>query len=117
MKKLVLLVDDEEIIRMTSGEILVELGFEVLTAGTGEEAILLFKSKCSEIAIAILDMTLPDMSGIELYNEIKKIPSSARFLMTSGYRQDMTGMGNEIVFIQKPYTITELNNKLNDLIG
>lgn len=116
MNKTVLLVDDEEIIRMTTGEILSELGFDVITAETGQQAIEIFKSRNPEIALVILDMTLPDITGLEVFNEMKKIPSSVKFLLTSGYRQDMTGLGADAQFIQKPYTISELNKKLDDMI-
>ncbi len=117
MKKLILLVDDEEIIRLTSGEILEELGFAVIAAGTGNEGLEIFKAKHNEISVVIIDMTLPDISGTELFTEMKKILSDVKFLLTSGYRQDMTGSGSEVMFIQKPYTISELSLKLNELIG
>jgi len=117
MKKLVLLIDDEKIIRMTSGEILEELGFEVITAGTGSEALDIFKSKQDQISVVILDMTLPDITGVELFNQMKKLPSDIKYLFTSGYRQDMINAGKNVAFIQKPYTIQELNSKLNELIG
>ncbi len=117
MKKLVLLVDDEEIIRLTSGEILEELGFEVIVAATGNEGLDLFKANCEKISAVILDMTLPDISGTDLYAEMKKITSKAKFLLTSGYKQDMTGSGREVMFIQKPYTISELSSRLDELIG
>jgi len=116
MKKLILLVDDEEIIRLTSGEILEELGYDVLTAATGSEGLNIFKTKYMEISLIILDMTLPDISGIELFNEMKKVNSEKKFLFTSGYRQDMTNSGSGVAFIQKPYTILELRDKVSDLL-
>lgn len=117
MKKLVLLVDDEEIIRLTSGEILEELGFDVITAATGNEAIEIYRNKFSDISLVIIDMTLPDISGMELFNSLKKINSENKFLFTSGYRQDMVNPDSEITFIQKPYTISELSERLNKLLG
>jgi len=117
MKKLVLLVDDEEIIRLTSGEILEELGFDVIAAATGNEGLTMFKAKNAEISLVLIDMTLPDMSGFELYEELKKISSDSKYLLTSGYRKDMSGAGKEVQFIQKPYTISELSNKLKELLG
>jgi len=116
MKKLVLLVDDEEIIRLTSGEIFEELGFDVITAATGNEALEIFKTRMDDITLVFLDMSLPDFSGIELYNLMKKISNKTKFLLTSGYRQDMTGADSNAVFIQKPYTITELTGRLNQLV-
>lgn len=117
MKRLVLLVDDEEIIRLTSGEILDELGFDVIAAATGSEGLAVFRERNSEISLVFIDMTLPDMSGMELFEEMKKISPETKFLLTSGYRQDMTGAGDEAAFIQKPYTISELNIRLTELLG
>lgn len=117
MKKTVLLVDDEEIIRLTSGEIMEELGYSVIVAGSGNEALEIFKVRYKELTFVFLDMTLPDYSGMDLLHEMKKISSNIKFLLTSGYRVDMTGAGNETMFIQKPYTISELNKKLNELIS
>ena len=116
MEKLVLLIDDEDIIRLTTGEILEELGFEVITASSGNEALDILKAGKENISLIILDMTLPDYSGIELFNEIKKITGDVKFLLTSGYRQDMTGAASELTFIQKPYTISELSDSINKLI-
>ncbi len=117
MKKLVLLVDDEKIIRMTSGEILEELGYEVITAGTGKEGFEVFHQRKNDISIVILDMTLPDINGSEVFKQMRELSSGAKFLLTSGYRQDMVDTGKDVMFIQKPYTIKELNDRLNELIG
>jgi DNA-binding response OmpR family regulator len=117
MKKLVLLIDDEDIIRMTSGEILEELGLDVITAATGNEGLEVFKSKSSDISLVILDLTLPDMPGMEVFNEMRKTPSGVKYLLTSGYSQDMAEIGKDASFIQKPYTMTELNKRLVDLLG
>jgi DNA-binding response OmpR family regulator len=117
MKKLVLLVDDEEIIRMTTGEILEELGFDVIRAGTGFEGLDVYKADNSKIDLVILDMTLPDMTGVELFSEMKKISKDAKFLLTSGYRHDMSGADDDAMFIQKPYTMTDLDNRLKEIFS
>jgi DNA-binding NtrC family response regulator len=117
MRKLVLLVDDEEIIRMTTGEILEELGFDVISAGTGSEGLDVYKENYSKIALVILDMTLPDITGVELFNEMKKISKNVKFLLTSGYRQDMSGAGGDVSFIQKPYTMSDLDNRLKEILS
>ena len=117
MKKLVLLVDDEEIIRMTTGEILQELGFDVISAGTGYEGLDAYKENHSKIALVILDMTLPDITGVELFAEMKKISKDVKFLLTSGYSHDMTGADNDAMFIQKPYTMTDLDKRLKEIFS
>ena len=115
MKKLVLLIDDEEIIRITSGEIITELGFDVITASNGSEGLDTFKKRYSDISLTILDLTLPDRPGIEIFHEIMNIDSDAKVMLTSGFTHELVERDN-VVFIQKPYTISDLNKKLNELI-
>ncbi|PKL16871.1 MAG: hypothetical protein CVV49_14030 [Spirochaetae bacterium HGW-Spirochaetae-5] len=117
MKRLVLLIDDEEIIRMTTGEILEELGFDVISAGTGLEGLDVYKSDHSRIDLVILDMTLPDITGVELFAEMKKISNDVKILLTSGYRHDMSGADDDAMFIQKPYTMTDLDNRLKEIFS
>ena len=115
MKKLILLIDDEEIIRITSGEIMAELGFDVITAGSGSEALDIYKKRYRDISLVILDLTLPDRPGIEIFHELVNIDPDAKVMLTSGFTQESLDRDN-VVFIQKPYTISDLNNKLNELI-
>lgn len=117
MKKLVLLVDDEEIIRITTGEILEELGYDVIGAGTGLEGLEIYKAENSKISLVILDLTLPDITGNELLVKMKEINSEIKFLLTSGYSHDMSGAGVDTAFIQKPYTISDLNNRLSEFFN
>ncbi len=117
MKKLVLLIDDEEIIRMTTGEILEELGFDVISAGTGFDGLDLYRADYARIALVILDMTLPDITGVELFAEMKKINKDVKFLLTSGYRRDMSGADKDAMFIQKPYTMTDLDKRLKEIFS
>jgi len=117
MKKTILLVDDELIIRLTSGEILEELGFDVVIASAGTEALEMFSGMYNDISLVMLDMTLPDISGIEVFNSMKQTSPNMKFLLTSGYSQDMTGISDKAAFIQKPYSITELSSMIDKLIG
>jgi CheY-like chemotaxis protein len=120
MPGIILLIDDEEIIRMTSGEILSELGYEVLSAASGDEGMAILKERASSISLIILDMSMPGKSGLEIYREIKSFLPSMKVLLTSGYKEEekveqMLEEAND-GFIQKPYTIDELNNKLSAMI-
>lgn len=120
MPGLILLIDDEEIIRMTSGEILNELGYEVISAASGDEGMAILKEKSGDISLVILDMSMPGKSGIVIYREIKQQLPSVKVLLTSGYREDekiehvLNSTSDS--FIQKPYTIEELNRKLTIMI-
>ncbi len=121
MPGLILIVDDEEIIRMTLSEILNELGYDVECASTGDEGMDILRDKHNSISLVILDMLMPGKSGVDLYHEIKDLFPSMKILITSGYREDenmeqMLKASND-GFIQKPYTIDGLNCMILNLIS
>lgn len=120
MPGLILLIDDEEIIRMTSGEILNELGYEVISAASGDEGIAVLTEKNDMISLVILDMSMPGKSGLDIYREIKDLHPAMKVLLTSGYREEQkVGKMLEAAkdgFIQKPYTIDELDRKLSKML-
>jgi CheY-like chemotaxis protein len=123
-KGLILLVDDEDIVRMTSEEILSELGFDVLTASCAHEALDIMKDKSSQISLVILDMTLPDKSGKEICISLRELNPDLKILFTSGmsiddYKelQHCQSNGSLISFIQKPYTLSELNSAIESILG
>ena len=68
----ILLVDDEEVILKVTREILESLGYQVLSANSGQEAISLFQEKYQEIDLVILDMIMPDLKGSQTYDGLKK---------------------------------------------
>ncbi|MFH1077192.1 MAG: response regulator [Pseudomonadota bacterium] len=116
----VLLVDDEEIIRTVGKELLEAIGYKVITAVNGQEALRLYQTYYNDIKIILLDMVMPGMSGSELYDAIKAFSPDAKVLLSSGY--SLTGQALEMVkrgcdgFIQKPFSMAELSNKLNEIL-
>jgi PAS domain S-box-containing protein len=110
---LILIIDDEEIMRKTGAGILMECGYEVITASDGIEGLQMFIEKKGEIKAVLLDMIMPKMSGREAFVEIKKISPRVSVIISSGFRMDERV--NEILemgangFIQKPYSIVELS--------
>lgn len=112
----ILLVDDDERIRAIMPEMLADLGFEILTATNGREAVDVYKSHKDEILLVILDHTMPEMDGEETFYELQRIDSAVRVLLCSGYReqeitQKFVGTG-PAGFIQKPFRIDDLISKL-----
>ncbi|HEX9078676.1 MAG TPA: PAS domain S-box protein [Desulfuromonadaceae bacterium] len=116
----VLLVDDEEAIRTLGREMLLELGFDVLTAGNGREALEIFHPKKDEIVCVILDLTMPLMDGEETFRELRRIRPDARVVLSSGYNElEVTRkfVGTGLAgFIQKPYKLAALGQKLREVI-
>ncbi len=109
----VLLVDDEESARRIGVEMLEELGFDVVTASDGREALNLYKS-VADIGFVILDLTMPNMDGEQCYRELKKITPELKVLMSSGYNEAEVCQrfsGKKLAgFVQKPYKLTTLKH-------
>jgi PAS domain S-box-containing protein len=117
----ILLVDDEESIRTMGKEMLHELGFDVLTASDGHEALEVFSRNKDSIMCVILDLTMPRMDGEQAFEELRRLKPDVRVLMSSGFNEqevtrkfDGTGLSG---FIQKPYNIMEVSKKLYEIIG
>ena len=116
----ILLVDDEGIVIDVGKDMLNELGYHVLTARSGEEALQTYSSNQDTIAMVILDMIMPGMGGGETYNKLKEINKDVKVLLSSGYSID--GQANEIMergcngFIQKPFTMSNISSKVRDIL-
>ena len=117
----VLLVDDEDVIIKVSLEILNALGYHVLTARSGKEAIEVYKKNKDKIDLIILDMIMPDMGGGKVYDRIKEINPDIKVLLSSGY--SIEGQATEILkrgcngFIKKPFNIKELSHKIREVLN
>lgn len=117
----VLLVDDEEIITDVSGRLLEELGYRVLVAHSGDEALVVYNNRCSEIDLVIVDMIMPGMSGSETFDRLKAINPDVRVILSSGYSVD--GKAQAIldrgvrVFLQKPYRLDDLAQKIREALA
>ena len=117
----VLLVDDETMIIDISVQILKKMGYEVLTAHSGKEAIEIYNQNANKVAIVILDLIMPGMGGGEVYDRLKEIDSNVKVLLSSGY--SINGQATEILnrgcdgFIQKPFKLNELSKKMRDIIA
>jgi PAS domain S-box-containing protein len=116
----VLLVDDEDIVLEVEKELLETLGYEVLTAGDGKEAVEVYKKKWDKIDLVLMDMIMPNMGGGEAYDRMKEINPRVKVLLSSGYSIDREA--KEILardcdgFIQKPCTIKELSEKIRGIL-
>ena len=118
--EMVLLVDDEDSIVDVGEEILHMMGYQVLSARSGKEAVELYQKNQATIDIVVLDMIMPKMGGEETYDKLKEINPKAKVLLSSGYSID--GKAKTILekgcdgFIQKPFTIEELSQKIREVL-
>jgi len=116
----VLVVEDEPAILEMAKNMLVLLGYTVLTAKTPSEAIELAEARKEEISLLITDVVMPEMNGRELAEAMQRINPGIKFLFMSGYTADVIahrGVLNEGVhFIPKPFSIKELGLKVRDIL-
>ncbi len=110
---LLLVIDDELLIRQTYKDMLTECGYDVIVAEDGFQGIDLYLEKRTEIKLVILDMAMPKKSGIETYKELKLINPEVKVLMASGFRQDERVVQSLKLgvnkFLQKPFTVNTLS--------
>lgn len=109
---LLLIADDEPLVRQAAKSILEELGFEVLLAEDGEAAVSIYREHSDEIKAVIMDMIMPKKSGMEAFLEIQQIKPDVKIIFASGFMQDkriakLTEMGISD-FIKKPYSMHTL---------
>ncbi|MEW6291299.1 MAG: ATP-binding protein [Thermodesulfobacteriota bacterium] len=115
----VLLVDDDAIIIGVGVDVLEHLGYQVMTAGSGEEAISLYEKNKDRIDIVLLDMIMPGMGGGEIFDRLKEINPDVRVLLLSGYSID--GLATKILnrgckgFLQKTFKIADLSKKISEI--
>ena len=116
----ILLVDDEAIILEVGGRMLRQLGYRVLAAESGAEALERYRSHDGPIHLVIFDMIMPGMSGNELFEGIRRLDPGVRALLSSGY--GLNSQAREILhsgcagFIQKPFDLRELSRKIRELL-
>lgn len=117
----ILLVDDEEIVLEVGMQMLQAMGYTVLGAASGTEAIRIFQEKAGTIDLVILDLIMPDIDGSQAFDAIKTIDPDACVLLSSGYSQD--SQAQEILergcsgFIQKPFRMEELSAKIKEILA
>ena len=116
----ILLVDDEDIVIDVGQKMLESIGYKVLIAQSGREAVDLYRKRKDEIDLVILDMIMPGMDGGETYERMRNINSGVNVLLSSGY--SINGQAKEILdrgcnaFIQKPFSLLDLSIKLRELL-
>jgi two-component system cell cycle sensor histidine kinase/response regulator CckA len=118
-KDTILLVDDEPVVLDVGTLMVKKLGYNVLQAANGMEAGKIFRDNVDHICLVILDMILPDESGLDTCKKLKKIKSDVKVLHTSGLgrSQNSDGLGCDFDgFLQKPFRIEEFSNTLKDLL-
>jgi CheY-like chemotaxis protein len=116
----VLLIDDQEAVITVGKAILHTLGYTVILARNGKEAIEIYSRDNQKIDFVILDMVMPGMSGSETFDALKAIKSDIKVMLSSGY--SLEGQAAKILekgcngFIQKPFNVSDLSRKIREIL-
>jgi two-component system cell cycle sensor histidine kinase/response regulator CckA len=116
----ILLVDDEKMVLAVTRDLLESRGYNVYSAGSGQEAIAVYLEKRNAIDLTILDMIMPGISGSETFDRLREINPGIKVLLSSGY--SIEGQAQEILdrgcngFIQKPFQLAKLSRKVKELL-
>jgi DNA-binding NtrC family response regulator len=113
-------VDDEKHNLEISKEMLESLGYTVFTAGDGRKAIEIYRDRGPMIDMVVLDIIMPDFSGGETFDALKRIDSDVRVLLASGYSINDNAarimQRGCLGFIQKPFAVWELSQKVREVL-
>jgi nitrogen-specific signal transduction histidine kinase/ActR/RegA family two-component response regulator len=116
----VLLVDDEDVILDVGKNMLTQMGYKVLLAAGGKEAVEVYRKNKEKINLVILDILMPDMGGGEVYDALKEIKPDIKVLLSSGY--SISGQATDILkrgcdgFIPKPFNISQMSEKIREIL-
>jgi PAS domain S-box-containing protein len=108
----ILVVDDEAGVRIVAVDLLKSMGFDVITAEDGIQALERFRESPVPIRAVLMDLTMPRLDGVETFRELRRLDPSCRVVLTSGYNeqeaiQDFLGKGLA-AFVQKPFLRMDL---------
>jgi two-component system, cell cycle sensor histidine kinase and response regulator CckA len=117
----ILVVDDQDVIIDVTISMLKGLGYDVISATNGYDAITIYEGQKDQINLVILDMIMPMMSGGDTFERLRQINPDVKIILSSGYSVD--GQAKEILdrgcsgFIQKPFTMLTLSQKIQEILS
>jgi len=116
----VLVVEDEKPVRDLTVRMLRQLGYNVLSAASGAEAIEISQSYSKKISLLLTDVVMPNMSGRQVADALMSTRPDIKVLYLSGYTENTVihhGIGSGVEFLPKPFSREALSKKMNDIIG
>ena len=116
----VLVAEDDETVRELTKAILERVGYTVLTASDGEEALTVFGEHANEIDLALLDVMMPKLGGRAVFQQIRQVRPDLRFLFASGYSMNAIHtnfvLDEGLALVQKPYQCDDLLRRVRDAL-
>ena len=115
-KETILLIDDEDLL-LTMGEmVLSSFGYTVITANSGQKALEIFTEKAAEIDLVITDLVMPQMSGRELIERMRRLVPAVKVICASGFVRPPSTEQQEN-YLQKPFASQDLLRKVKQVLS
>ncbi|TLS69138.1 PAS domain S-box protein [Mariprofundus erugo] len=118
--ELILLVDDDPQVITVGARVLKRLGYRVLEAHSGEQAVALFSASQDEVALVVMDLVMPHMSGVQAVEKIRMIKPEAKVIFCTGYDKELAlpqdALANADVTIVKPYNIDDFSRVIRQVL-
>jgi DNA-binding NtrC family response regulator len=112
----ILLVDDEDLVRTGTADMLADLGYDVVQASSGAEALRMLRSGI-EADLMITDFLMPGMNGVTLIEHASSLARNMKVLLVTGYSTIAEGPGAHVPRLAKPYRQAELSRRVADLLS
>ncbi|CAM2994482.1 CHASE domain-containing protein [Rariglobus hedericola] len=116
----VLLIDDETGVRAVAEQMFRTFGLKTLTAADGIEGIELFKAHQSDVALVLLDLTMPRLSGVDTLRALRVLAPQLPVILMSGYNESAVpelGTDDRVSFLQKPFSLQALRKQISKMLG
>ena len=118
--KLILVIDDEDMLRDVLKEVLEMVGFSALFASSGRAGIQLFEENRDRVHLILMDILMPEMSGLETHKEIKALDPDMKFIFMSGFPDkdalSLRELVGEYVFVKKPFSVKEIVSHIKQVL-
>ena len=113
-----LVADDEELVRNLATSMLEQMGFRVLAAVDGREAVELFDQHAEQVDIALLDLSMPGLDGEETLLKLRARRADLPIILSSGFGdvRKATAEARDVAFLRKPYRLRELRETIQELV-
>jgi DNA-binding response OmpR family regulator len=113
----ILLVEDEESLRHIVIDLLTQLGYRVLGASCGKEALTVAEKHSGKIDVLVTDVLLPELNGPELANALRGIRPSMKVIFVSGGVDSESALTSGATLLMKPFTVKMLSAKVREVLG
>ena len=116
----ILIIEDEPLMRKIVADILRDVGFDVVTAASGEVGLAQYYEKVASIKLVLLDYTMPGINGEEAYHKLRKVNPDLKIILSSSYMDTATvrrfQRESNVDILPKPYSLGALLQKITQLV-